>query len=209
MRDQIYVGTEYQRTFYCHAPFNRKKQVTVPGGVSITKYRNRANRWEAEHIVPAENFGRTFKEWREGDIRCVNKKGQHFKGRNCASKVNSEYRKMQSDLYNLVPAIGSVNASRLNYNFSLLPASSSDFGQCDMRINNRKVQPPEYTRGQIARTYLYFELTYSRFHMSNAQRQLMLAWDRQYPVTRKECEIGRRIKAIQGNVNPVLENYCD
>ena len=71
--------------------------------------------------MPAENFGRAFKEWREGDGRCTNEKGHFYKGRRCAEKMSAEYRLMQADMYNLFPAVGAVNAIRSNYNYELLP----------------------------------------------------------------------------------------
>lgn len=115
---------------------------------------------------------------------------------------------MQSDLYNLAPAIGTVNAARQNYNFTMIPLAKSQFGSCDMRIEDNKVQPPEEARGRIARTYLYFEAAYPRYRMSSAQRQLMNAWDKQYPVTKNECEIARKVEAVQHSVNMVLEQSC-
>lgn len=84
--------------------------------------------------MPAENFGRTFVEWREGNNACVNSKGKAFKGRRCTEKVNYEYRHMQADMFNLYPAIGAVNALRSNYNFTMLPGEASDFGSCEMKI---------------------------------------------------------------------------
>nr|WP_240698149.1 hypothetical protein [Vibrio sp. F13] len=50
-------------------------------------------------------------------------------------------------MHNLFPAIG-VNALRSNYNFTMLPEEKSDFGSCDMRINDRKSQPPVSSRGR-------------------------------------------------------------
>lgn len=208
MQKDIYVGSEYQKTLYCGAAFNMNKSITLPDGFTTDRYKNRLKTYEAEHIVPAQNFGQTFKEWREGDAKCINLKGE-FKGRACASKVNTEYRLMQSDLYNLAPAIGAVNAARQNYNFTMLPDVKSDFGSCDMRIEGRKVQPPEQARGRIARTYLYFENAYTRYNMSNAQRNLMKAWDKQYPVTPDECEIGRRIESVQHSENRILKTRCE
>ncbi|HAV1497617.1 TPA: endonuclease I [Vibrio parahaemolyticus] len=208
MQQHIYTTPELRKTLYCRATFNVKKEVTPPSGFKTNKYKNRLNRWEAEHIVPAENFGHTFIEWREGHPQCINNKGKAFKGRKCAEKVNTEYRLMQSDLYNLYPAIGSVNAARQNYNFTLLPHATSNFGQCDVRIDGRKVQPPEQARGAIARTYLYFEAVYPRYSMSKAQRQLMQAWDKQYPTTKIECQRAQRIKQQQGNTNPILAKHC-
>uniref|UniRef100_E6XSC9 Deoxyribonuclease I n=1 Tax=Shewanella putrefaciens (strain 200) TaxID=399804 RepID=E6XSC9_SHEP2 len=208
MQDKIYTDEFLRKTFYCGAKFDRKKHVTLPEGYQSDVFHSRAGKWEAEHIVAAESWGKSFDEWRNGHKDCVDSKGKSFKGRNCAAKVNPEFRLMHSDLYNLVPAIGSVNAARSNYNFTMLPSSKSSFGACDMRIEGRKVQPPEGSRGRIARTYLYFESTYPRYSMSKQQRQLMQVWDRQYPVTKEECEIGRRIKSLQKSENPILQSRC-
>ncbi|MGR5096980.1 endonuclease [Vibrio maritimus] len=208
MQQQIYLSKEARTTLYCGATFDSVKRLTLPDGFYTAKYKNRQVQWEAEHVVPAENFGRTFVEWREGHPNCIDRKGNAFKGRKCAEKTNITYRLMQSDLYNLYPAIGSVNAARQNYNFTELPQAKASFGQCDMRIENRKVQPPERARGPIARSYLYFEAVYPQYSMSKAQRQLMQAWDKQFPVTQLECQRAKTIEHLQGNVNPILSPRC-
>ncbi|GLT17641.1 deoxyribonuclease [Vibrio zhanjiangensis] len=208
MQKEIFVGELYQRTLYCDASFNMSKYVTLPEGFTTDKYRGRLNKWEAEHVVPAENFGRAFPAWRDGHPDCIDNKGKAYKGRDCASKVSKDYRLMQADLFNLYPAIGSVNAQRQNYNFVMLPNSLSSFGSCDMRIEATKVQPPENARGRIARAYLYMETVYPIYQMSRSQRKLMNAWDSRYPVTAIECEIGKRISAAQQSSNPILEQRC-
>jgi deoxyribonuclease-1 len=158
--------------------------------------------------VPAENFGRTFSEWHEGHPSCVSKKGKSFKGRKCASKMNKEYRLMQSDMYNLFPAIGAVNAMKSNYNFAAQINVKSGFGSCDLKIANRKAEPPVKSRGRIARSYLYMDEVYNRYNMSKSQKQLMSAWDRMHPVSDWECERARRIESIQLNTNPILNSRC-
>ncbi|CAM3242327.1 endonuclease [Moritella viscosa] len=203
-----YVYVDHRVTLYCGAKFDAKKIITPPAGFHTDKYVKRAKKVEWEHVVPAENFGRTFVEWREGNELCVNSKGKNFKGRKCAEKVNKEYRYMQSDMFNLYPAIGAVNALRSNYNFTMLPDEKSDFGSCAMKIENRKAEPPESARGRIARTYLYMESTYSRYSMSKSQRQLMNAWDKMYPVEQWECERAVKITELQGNKNNVLHSRC-
>lgn len=199
---------DHRITLYCGALFDAKKNITLPEGFIAKKHIKRSSRVEWEHVVPAENFGRTFAEWRNGDTKCVNKEGKPFKGRRCAEKVNMEYRYMQSDLYNLYPAIGSVNATRSNYNFQMLPNVKPDFGTCEFKVDNRKVEPPERARGQIARTYQYMEKAYPRYKMSKQQAQLMNAWDKMYPVDLWECTRAKRIEAIQGNKNMIVEQAC-
>ena len=116
---------------------------------------------------------------------------------------------MQADMYNLYAAIGSVNALRSNYNFQMLPGEQSDFGSCEMIIDNRKAQPPVESRGRIARAYLYMDQAYSRYSMSKAQKQLMRAWDKQFPITENECARAKEIAGIQGNINFVAEERCN
>ncbi|MCG8611992.1 MAG: endonuclease [Pseudomonadales bacterium] len=202
------VYSDHRETLYCQAEFKADKSVIPLEGFQTSKYHKRALRVEWEHAVAAENFGRTFVEWREGHPDCVDSKGEYYKGRTCASKMNPEYRRMQADLNNLFPAIGAVNALRSNFRFSMLPGETADFGSCAMKIEDRKAEPPEYSRGRIARAHLYMAYAYPRFTLSNAQQKLMFAWHKKYPVTAWECERARRIEAIQGNRNPVVQDFC-
>jgi deoxyribonuclease-1 len=115
---------------------------------------------------------------------------------------------MQADMFNLYPAIGSVNALRSNYNFTMLPAEESSFGSCAMKINNNKAEPPIEARGRISRTYLYMEQAYTRYSMSSQQQKLMNAWDKMYPVDKWECDRAKKISVLQGNKNLVVESRC-
>lgn len=202
------VYRDHRLTFYCEAAFDARGQVTPPEGFTVRVHAKRAVRVEWEHVVPAENFGRTFAEWREGHAQCVDGRGKAFRGRKCAEKTNPEYRRMQADMYNLYPSIGAVNAVRRNYNFQMLPGATAAFGSCAMKIDGTKVEPPAPARGAIARTYKYMAAVYPRYQMSRQQRQLMDAWDRQYPVDAWECRRAARIARIQGNENPFVAVPC-
>ena len=202
------VYNKHRTTLYCDAAFDAKKKVTPPSGFTTEKYIKRSKKIEWEHVVPAENFGRTFSEWRDGHKQCMDSKGKAFKGRKCAEKVNLEYRYMQADMFNLYPAIGAVNALRSNYNFTMLPAVKSDFGSCAMKIDNRKAEPPEAARGRIARTYLYMDGAYKRYSMSKSQRQLMNAWDKTYPVSAWECARTKKITRLQKSDNNIVKSQC-
>lgn len=204
------VYQDHRVTLYCGAKFDAKKKIIPPEGFVTTTHLKRSKKVEWEHVVPAQNFGQAFSEWRDGHPSCVNSKGKSFKGRKCASKMNTEYRYMQSDMHNLFPAIGAVNALRSNYNFALLPDDvKSDFGSCDMRIDSKKAQPPVLSRGRIARTYMYMEATYPKYKMSKQQRNLMEVWDRRDPVSAWECKRSKRIEKKQGNPNPVVNSRCE
>ena len=208
LEKDIYKTEIERKTLYCKAGFDGTKKIIFPPGFTTAKYIKRAKKVEWEHVVPAENFGRNFKAWREGDGTCINSKGKTFKGRRCAEKTNQQYRLMQSDMYNLYPAIGAVNASRSNYNFVMLATEKSSFGSCEMKIAKRKAEPPKNARGMIARSYLYMHQTYDRYAMSGQQLKLMNAWHKQLPVTQWECLRGQRIADKQGNQSAILDKSC-
>jgi deoxyribonuclease-1 len=115
LEKQVY--NNHRTTLYCGATFDANKKVTPPQGFTTTKYVKRSKKIEWEHVVAAENFGRIFSEWRDGHKQCINSKGKAFKGRKCAEKINTEYRHMQSDMFNLYPAIGAVACFGLNRSF--------------------------------------------------------------------------------------------
>lgn len=205
-----FVVPGHRVTLYCQAPFDENKNIRLPSGFQTASHHKRASRVEWEHVVPAENFGRFFPEWREGSPRCVDNRGKSFKGRKCAEKENVIFRYMQSDLYNLYPAIGAVNAERGNKNFELLPKSfPNSFGTCSMKISGNKAEPPQSARGPIARTYKYMAYAYPNyFRMSSSQSRLMDAWDKAYPVQEWECDRAEQIKKLQGNENPFVSGHC-
>lgn len=206
MLGQVYA--DHRITFYCGAEYDAQGNITLPEGFTTPKHEKRADRIEWEHALPAENFGQTFVEWREGSPECVDNRGKAFKGRKCAEKANPEYRLMQADMYNLYPAIGAVNAMRSNFNYAILAGEPATFGACEMKIADRKAEPPARARGQIARTYMYMQDSYSRYHMSRQQEQLMQAWDKQFPVDEWECTRAKRIEKIQGNENKFVKQPC-
>jgi deoxyribonuclease-1 len=61
---------------------------------------------------------------------------------------------MQSEMYNLFPAIGAVNAMRSNYNFIAQIDSKSGFGDCYMKISKarlcRRLEPEDVLRVPIS-----------------------------------------------------------
>ena len=207
MLGQVYA--DHRVTIYCGATYDAQGNVTLPEGFTTPKHEKRSSRIEWEHALPAENFGQTFPEWREGSPECVDNRGKAFKGRKCAEKVSPEYRLMQADMYNLYPAIGAVNALRSNFNYAMIAGEQPTFGSCEMKIADHKAEPPARARGQIARTYFYMQDAYGpRYHLSRQQEQLMQAWDRQYPVSAWECTRGKRIEAMQGNENKFVKTPC-
>jgi len=206
------IYTDYHKTIYCNAVYNPKDKsiISYPDGFDDTILSTRAKRIEYEHIVPAQNFGRTFKEWREGSPLCINNKGESYKGRKCAEKASILYNFMQSDMYNLYPAIGSVNGLRSNLAYTELPENIPNaFGGCAFKIADKRAEPPEEVKGIVARATLYFEEAYKpRFKINDRQRKIMQKWHADHPVTEWECIRTYRIENIQFSENKIVKDAC-
>jgi deoxyribonuclease-1 len=200
---QVFAG--YETTFYCGCVYTGNEVNIASCGYQPKKDPDRAKRLEWEHVVPAEAFGQSFKEWREDHPACVDSKGRSFKGRNCARKMATQFRYMEADLYNLQPAIGEMNGLRSNYSMEMIPEEKRAFGACDVEIENRKIEPRPEIRGDVARTYLYMDWAYPGHGIiSRSNQKLFAAWNNEDPVDDWERERARRIEAIQGNRNPFI-----
>lgn len=197
------IYTDHKSTFYCGCDIEWKGKKgagasdLVSCGYQVRKQLKRASRTEWEHVVPAWLFGHQLQCW-------TGKK----KRKNCA-KNSPVFKQMESDLHNLVPAIGEVNGDRSNYRFSDWNGTPTQYGQCPMVVDfkERKAQPPAHARGAIARTYLYMSDRYS-FNLSKAQRKLMAVWNREHTVSKWECVRDSRIAKVQGWNNPFVTRHC-
>jgi len=198
---------EQPYTIYCHCRYSGKVVDLESCGYKTQSMPKRAARIEWEHVVPAEAFGQSFKEWREGSDACV-KHGKRYKGRKCA-RTNSDFSKMESDLYNLWPEVGELNALRSNFSMAALTESKYDFGGCKAKISDRKFEPMDSAKGIVARTYQYMDQAYpGRGVISEKNQKLFEAWSALYPVTDWECKRAKKIEAIQESSNPILDKYC-
>jgi len=202
------VYKDHQRTLYCDAQFNEDKKVTYQNGFIVVKYIDRASIAEAEHIFPLESVSHKFEQWHNSSPECVNSKKKQYKGQECVIRTSYEFGLIASDLHNMAPVIGSVNAARRHFPYTRLSGAFSSFGTCDIKIAKRLVQPPEKNRGLIARAMLYMEQAYPQITLRDTRRNLMNKWSEQFHVTRWECERNIKISKIQGNTNPIVDEKC-
>lgn len=200
---QVYF--DHQETFYCRVPY----EVVREGGKERTVLRPsperylprlshtrkgtpnlRAQRVEWEHIAPAHVLGQHLPCWRRG-------------GRKACQK-DDQFRALESDLYNLAPAVGEINGDRSNFLFAQgRPALlEQQYGPCEMAVDfkGRAAYPPEAIKGEIARAWLYMSERY-HIRMGSSYARLMRAWHRQHPVSDWERTRARRIEALQGQRN--------
>lgn len=197
LREQIYHDQSRVGDFYCGCQWvwvgrSGGRLFAESCGFKMRAQANRAERLEWEHVVPAHNFGMARRCWQEG-------------GSSNCQKTDPVFNLMEADLHNLVPAVGEINADRSNFRFGMLPGVDFKHGSCDFRVDfkARVAEPRDQVKGQVARIYLYMHQRYN-LPMSDGQKRLFNAWNKQFPVTEWELERDRRIKAIVGHSNPFV-----
>lgn len=217
---QIYVSAPTRTDLYCGCPFvpgpGRGLRVDLAAcGYTPARDPARAARIEWEHAVPASVFGRTFREWREGDDRCVDGRGRPYHGRRCARRV-PEFSRIEADLHNLFPVVGEVNGLRSDLPMGVLDpperAAAHDerrdtfrFGACRTAIESGALSPRDEIRGDLARAYKYMAAAYpERAPIDDAHRSLFDRWDHDDPPDAWEKERNRLIAERQGNPNPFI-----
>ncbi len=161
-------------------------------GYQTREQQSRAERTEWEHIVPAWTFGHQRQCWQNG-------------GREHCVDDDPVFRAMEADLFNLYPAVGEVNGDRSNFNYGMANGVAPQYGQCKTRVDfdQRAAEPRDEVKGLVARTTFYMFDRY-KLSMSSQQQQLLMAWDKQYPVSSWEKERDRRIAAVMGHSNPFV-----
>ncbi len=161
-------------------------------GYETRKQKNRAERTEWEHIVPAWTFGHQRQCWQNG-------------GREQCVDEDPIFRAMEADLFNLYPAVGEVNGDRSNFNYGMASGVAPQYGQCTTKIDfqQKAAEPRDEVKGLVARTTFYMFDRY-KLSMSRQQQQLLMAWNKQHPVSAWEKERNARIARIMGHSNPFV-----
>lgn len=188
------IWGENAKTFYCGCSMTEKWINAKSCGYEAKNDSRRSKVREWEHIVPASRFGALIQECRGVKPR-----------RACLRKKSEIFNRMEADLHNLVPAVGSLNAARRNFSFGIIPGEIRDYGDCDFELKNGIVEPRESVRGDIARAYLYMAKAYPGYvYLTAAEKIKFDAWNKLDPPSAEERSSNRKIEEIQGNGNPFI-----
>ena len=193
------VYPTHQKAFYSNCDYRVKEKKLIPlpktCGFKYRKNKNRSERIEWEHVVPAWHFGHQLRCWQNG-------------GRMTCRKTNTKFKQMEADMHNLVPAIGEINGDRSNYKYSMIEGEKRAYGKVNMEIefSNKKAEPSETVFGDIARTYFYMRDRYG-LRISKSQEKMFIAWNNMDPVTAWEKKRNQLIKELQGDENLYVSNY--
>lgn len=208
LNEEVYNEKELRQDNYCWDEYNSYDNKIIKNSfVSQSKNSKRWDKIEWEHVVPAENFGKSFVEWREWNTElCWNKKW-----RECAWK-NETFKMMEWDIYNLIPANGEINWTRSNLKFGVVTSNNYiSYWDCSFKIDRKEkvAEPMDSTKGMVARISLYFTLRYpEHYKLSDQQAKLFSAWNKQFPPTNYECKVAAKKEKLAWYPNLVTKAEC-
>jgi len=187
-------------TFYCGCQFDQAKNIDASQcGYHFRKSNKRGQRLEWEHVVPAHRFGSARQCWQEpaSFSQCVKKNGKTVSRRKCCRTVDPDFKEMEADMMNLVPAVGELNADRSNFSFDMIEGEDRQYGQCDFEIDRKRktVEPKQAIQGDIARIYYYFQNKYGMV-LTETEARNFQQWNEIDPIDEWEVEKLNRIKQM-------------
>ena len=154
-----------------------KGDCSVEGLVDIKKNQTESVRWR--HLIPEAIMGQ--------GMECMTKRicqstlsNRLYSGAGCCRKVSPRFKKLSSDLFNVIPTVLQEDHKRL------------------IKIGTI------VHKGDIARSYLYLIDTYG-IKVERKIKELCKRWHKKYPVSTWEREKNRKIFKLQGTFNPYIE----
>ncbi|MCZ8343912.1 MAG: endonuclease [Leptospira sp.] len=195
--------------FYCGCKFSddteelgRFRISSESCGLDSRKDSRRQTFIEWEHVVPAASFGRDRDCWTNPNCESG---GKVLRGRKCCQKTDPEFNLIESDLHNIVPVPGEINADRGIFPFGIVEGEPRVYGTCDFEVDfkNQTAEPKENIRGDIARIYFYMESQW-KIPIPPGKKELYQTWDKQDPPDTLEIRKNEIIERIQGRKNPFI-----
>jgi len=147
-------------------------------------------RYNIEHVFPMS--------WVARSLRCGDRQ---------SCRASSErFNEIESDMHNMYPARKDLNRRRGSMSFAVIKGERWVEAGCDLEIDERRrrVEPRPAVRGEIARAMLYLADRY-KLKLYREQRELLQRWHRADPPDQAEKERNRRVRAVQGRGNPLIE----
>lgn len=203
-----------RNTFYCWCSYNSDKKLIWDCDYENEWKENvRDNKIEWEHVVASEHIWQHFKSWTIWMAKCKDNKWDYYKWRKCAEK-DDKFAYIYADMYNLFPAVWSLNMYRSNHVMWEIVWEERNFWKCDVEleknVNNKYIfEPNENNKWDIARTYRYIEETYDINVISDKNEKLFNVWEKIDPISKEECRRYYAIKKYQWNKNIVLHDTCE
>lgn len=197
----IYINHRY--AFYSNCKLSYLENDLQPNLKYCKSFSHRKNKkakgLDWEHVQPASRFGQTRECWKIAKKK--NKSSRIY----CA-KHDPYYKLYETDLHNLVPSIAEINRDRSNFRFSEIRGHNRIFGKIDFSIDfkNKKVEPRNSIKGDIARISLYMNDEYN-LNFSEIELSMYNKWSNLDPISSWERKKNEMVYKIQGNRNNFIK----
>jgi deoxyribonuclease I len=201
------IWLDHRETFYVACKYNKQGVVDFKSCLYTPSDPLKSKRISWEHVMPVSWYGKTLPCWKNSGA--LPRKGKPLSGRDRCRKTDPHFRQMESDLHNLVPAVREINSLRRDYAYAELPTLSHDHPNRFHFYVDKKRQladPREEVRGMAARITLYMSEKYDVKLPQDHKRQLEI-WNGRYPPSAWERRWHQQVCAIQGDINPYIQNY--
>lgn len=196
--NRIYKLAGKFSTFHCGCVFDKIKQVfpnICERGNKTASKRKLSRTLEWVHMMPAHVFGGSLKCWSK-DL-CTRVDGIKVEGAQCCSEVSPRYKKMESDMHNIFPAINRPSSIEETLDPSF--GGMWEYKFCSGDIPSLNI------RGNMARAYFYMSFQY-KIPIPEKREDSLREWHFSDPPDDWELQRNDRIEAIQGNRNPFIDH---
>ena len=201
------IHLDYKTTWlngcdYIYDPQSCMDKTLVDTLTCSVQEQNQTMKWI--QVVPDTFYGRT--------MACMNEEvcvseftGKPYKGKLCCRQRNAKYKKMEAELFNLIPVVSAIAEKQEGKIFGEVKKSKQLIGK--VKIDNNYIEPPDGLKGDIARVYLYMDHRY-HLQLSLEQKEMFHRWHKLDAVDKKECAIAKIIMKVQDSTNRLIDAGC-
>jgi len=158
----------------------------------------RRNGMNIEHVFAAS--------WMKRPAGCKNG------NRGACRRKSERFNRMEADLHNLHPTRTRVNSARGSKFFAEIEAPTYSTA-CPIEIDDREVEPADFSKGKVARSILYMQHEYSvdldKLGNGAGFERMLLKWHCEHPPTANEVARNDKIFRIQNTNNPFVLGEFD
>jgi deoxyribonuclease-1 len=115
------------------------------------------------------------------------------------------FNRIEDDLHNIFPALAEINEARGARRYGEIPRETRAYGNCDVEIEGRQIEPRPQVRGDIARAMFYMRERYG-LPLYPRHAKLLARWNLEDPPDAAERARNDRIQRIQGQRNPYIDH---
>ena len=194
--NKIYQLVGKLQTLHCSCNFDKIKQVfpNICASNSKVTLENKTSRTlEWVSMMPTHIFGGSLRCWTKN--LCTRSGGLKANGAQCCSEVSPKFKKMESDMHNIFPAINNLSSVEKNFDFG----GMWEYQLCPGEKPSLKI------RGDIARAYFYMSYQY-KISLREELEDSMRKWHFEDPPDNWEEIRNDRIEGIQGNRNLFIDH---